>query len=201
MVNGRDYMANKRTRALTKEEFFLLIETIRQGFSMYSGVTVKPNARIATALVIEGNLGIRIGDIVHLRLSDIIRDGNRYRLNIIEQKTGKKREFTVPSEIYTFLQSYSLSHNISPNQKLFSLSVRAIQKHLSYAADRLGLENIGTHSLRKYFAMEIYNSNGYNVELVRHLLQHSSVAVTQHYLSVQPQLMELALANHIHLPT
>ena len=41
------------------------------------------NNRIATALVIQANLGLRIGDILNLRLQDIIRDGDRYRLNIM----------------------------------------------------------------------------------------------------------------------
>lgn len=42
--------------------------------------------------------------------------------------------------------------------------------------------------------------NDYNVELVRQLLQHSSVAVTQHYLSVEPKIVEQALQKHIVLP-
>jgi site-specific recombinase XerD len=48
--------------------------------------------------------------------------------------------------------------------------------------------------------MSIYVNNNYNVELVRTLLQHSSIAVTQHYLSVQPEIVERALAQHIKLP-
>jgi len=51
-----------------------------------------PNERVATALVLEGNLGIRISDILALRPCDIVRDGDRYRLEIVEKKTGKHSE-------------------------------------------------------------------------------------------------------------
>ena len=64
-------MANKTTVALTKEQYKEIIETIQQGFCGQ-----KPNDRVATALMLEANLGIRIGDIVSLRLCDIIRDGD-----------------------------------------------------------------------------------------------------------------------------
>ena len=194
-------MANKRTRALEEHEYILIIETIQQGFITAEGRKIKPNSRIATALTLQANIGLRIGDIINLKLSNIIRDGGRLRLNIKEKKTNKKREFTVPTEIYTYLQSYALENNIRPNQKLFNITVRQVQKHLQITVEYLGLDGIGTHSFRKFFAVSIYNNNEYNVELVRQLLQHSSVSVTQHYLSVSPQIVEEALLKHIKLPT
>lgn len=193
-------MANKKTRALTEEEFSLIIKTINTGFIDSNGKKIKPNLRIATALTLQANLGLRIGDIVNLRLSDIVKDGNRYRLNIHEQKTRKFRDFTVPNEIYTYLQSYALENSIRPNQKLFDITVRQVQKHLHIVAQYLRFENIGTHSFRKFFAVSIYNSNGYNIELVRQLLQHSSTTVTQHYITISPKLVEDALAKHIKIP-
>ena len=78
---------NKKTKALTTEQYTEIILALKEGFS-----GCRPNERIATALVLEGNLGLRISDILRLRLSDIVRDGDRYRLSIIEQKTGKYRE-------------------------------------------------------------------------------------------------------------
>ncbi|MCT4507343.1 MAG: tyrosine-type recombinase/integrase [Tepidibacter sp.] len=194
-------MANKKTRALTEDEYSLIIKTIREGFIDKEGHKIKPNQRIAIALTLQANLGLRIGDVINLRLTDIIKDGSRYRLDIVEQKTGKKREFTVPQEVYTYIQSYALERGVKPSGRLFDITVRQVQKHLQKVADYLGLERIGTHSVRKYFSLSIYNNNGYNVELVRQLLQHSTVAVTQHYLSVQSRECEQALQKHIKLPS
>ena len=48
-------MANKKTKALTTEEYKLIIETLRSNF-MYDGKEFRANNRVATALVIQSNL-------------------------------------------------------------------------------------------------------------------------------------------------
>lgn len=63
----------------------------------------------------------------------------------------------------------------------------------------LGYEEIGTHSFRKWYATEIYNSNGYDIALVQRLLQHSSAATTQRYIGIEPQRIEEAILNHSQL--
>lgn len=189
---------NKRTVALTDQQYTSIITAIKSGFC-YSGRTYAPNERIATALTLEANLGMRISDILQLHFCDIIRDGERYRLNISEIKTGKERVFTVPEEIREYINDYRIRHHMTEQQRLFDLSERQIQKHLKSACDYLGLTGISTHSFRKYFATQIYIGNGYNIELVRQLLQHSSAAVTQKYIGIQQKQVEDALQNHIKL--
>ena len=195
-ILGGDIM-NKKTIALSEGQYKNIIETIRNGFMCPNGHVVKSNNRIATALVLEANLGLRISDILQLRLSAIVRDGDRYRLNIVEKKTQKKREFTVPTDIYIYIQNYALENNINPNAKLFDISERTIQNHLQLVCEYLNLDNISTHSFRKMFASSIYMNNGYNIELVRVLLQHSSVATTQRYIGLQRKEIEEALQKHI----
>lgn len=190
---------NKRIVALTTEQYKKIIKTMMFGFVDKDQNIVKPNRRIATALTLEANLGLRIGDILKLRLSDIIRDGDRYRLDIIEEKSGKKREFTVPLEIYAYIQNYALENNIRTTAKLFEISERAVNKHLQKVCKYLNLDGIGSHSFRKFFATTIYNNNRHNINLVRVLLQHSSIATTQRYIGLQSEEIEEALQNHIHL--
>lgn len=190
---------NKKTVALTEEQYKTVISTIRAGVIMEDGSVINPNERIATALTLEANLGLRISDILQLRLSAIIRDGDRYRLNIVEQKTQKKREFTVPTDIYVYIQKYALDNNISPTAKLFDISERAVNKHLKAICDYLGYKGIGSHSFRKYFATSIYTNNNYDINLVRVLLQHSSTTTTQRYIGLQEKHIEEALQNHINL--
>ncbi len=187
-------MANKTTAALTKEQFTELIEMIQQGF-----VGSLPNRRIATALVLEANLGLRISDILNLHLNDIIHDGERYRLNIKEIKTGKVRSFTVPNEVYQYIKIYTLENGIRADELIFPIKKRVVQKTLKKASDYLGIPNIGTHSFRKFFATEIFVNNGYNIILVQILLQHSSPATSQHYIGMSAKDIEDALQKHIHL--
>lgn len=189
---------NKRTIALTDQQYIDIITAIKSGFC-HAGREYKPNDRIAAALTLEANLGLRISDILHLHYCDIIKDGDRYRLNISEIKTGKERVFTVPDEILQYINDYRIRNHMSEQQRLFDLSERQIQKHLKVACEYLGLFGISTHSFRKYFATQIYINNGYNIELVRQLLQHSSTAVTQKYIGIQQKQVETALQNHIKL--
>lgn len=190
---------NKETIALTEEQYIEIIKTIRNGFICADGHKVKSNDRIATILILEANIGIRICDVLQLRLSFIIKDGERYRLNIIEKKSKLKRNFTVPLEIYAFMQNYALENNINPAAKLFDISERAVNKHLKLVCDYMGLSGIGSHSFRKYFATSIYVNNNYDINLVRVLLQHSSAVTTQRYIGLQRQEIENALQNHIKL--
>lgn len=60
---------NKTTVALSNEQYVEIIQTIQNGFMCEDGHKVKPNKRIATALILEANLGLRISDILSLRLS------------------------------------------------------------------------------------------------------------------------------------
>lgn len=187
---------NKKTLALTEEQYRNIITTVKMGFE-YDGKQFKPNKRLAMVLTLEANLGLRVSDVLNLCLNSFVLDGDRYRLNIEEQKTGKSREFTVPYEIYNYIKMYALENSIKPTAKLFDITDRAIQKQLKIVCDYLGLEGISTHSFRKYFATSIYVDNNYNIQLVSKLLQHSSTAITQKYIGIQQKEIEDALQKHI----
>ena len=177
---------NKKTKALTTEQYKEIIQTMKEGFC-----GCRPNERIATALVLEGNLGLRISDIVKLRPCDIVRDGDRYRLEIVEQKTGKRRVFTVPLVIAQYVENYCLRNGIAREDLIFPITERAVQKQLAIVCDYLGFEGISTHSFRKWY--------GYDIALVQRLLQHSSAAVTQRYIGIEPQRIEAAIQGHAQL--
>lgn len=185
---------NKKTKALTTEQYQEIITTMREGGSGF-----RANERIATALVLEGNLGLRISDILRLRPCDIVRDGNRYRLEITEKKTDKRRVFTVPLVIQQYIENYCLRNGIGRTDIIFPITERAIQKQLALVCDYLGYEGISTHSFRKWYATEIYKNNGYDITLVQRLLQHSSAAITQRYIGIEPERIEKAIEGHIQL--
>ena len=100
---------NKRTRAIDEDTYKLIIATMKNGFT-HEGVPYKPNERIATVLVLEYNLGLRVGDILQLKVDSFVKDGSRYRLDMYEQKTGKYRNFTVPVEVYSYVRDYAYGY-------------------------------------------------------------------------------------------
>lgn len=71
-----------RTRALDKNEYRLIIDCIKTGFKIDEGTVVKANPRIAMALQCEALLGLRISDILRLRLDQFLQEGtisSRYK--------------------------------------------------------------------------------------------------------------------------
>lgn len=196
---------NKRTVCLTEEQYNNIITTMREG-TEYNNIKILPNNKVATALVTEANLGIRISDILNLTMKSFVRDGNkddgspRYRLDIIEQKTQKKRTFTVNNELYNFLRDYADEENMRPSDRLFPLTPRAIQIHLQKICSALGYDaSISTHSFRKYFATGVYQKNGHDIRLVQTLLQHSSTAITEKYIGISQEQIENAIESQLNL--
>ena len=187
-----------KTVAVTTEQYDSIIDTIKMGF-IHEGKHCRVNNQLATILTLEANLGLRIGDILQLTLNSFVKDGNRYRFNIVEEKTQKERNFTVPNDIYNYIKMYTLENNINPNAKIFRVRERAVQKQLEIVSKYLKLEHISTHSFRKYFATQIYINNHYNIVLVKELLQHANTATTQKYIGISTQEVEQALQNHIRL--
>lgn len=189
---------NKKCVALTEEQYRKIIELIRSGFILGER-KVKPNVRIATILVLEATLGLRLGDTIRLNMDSFVKDGQRWRLDIVEKKTGKAREFTVPDEVYSFIQNYAYEQGISKRAKLFDISPRQVERFLEGVCKVLEYQRVSTHSFRKYFATMIYLNNNYNLILVQRLLQHSSVEVTRRYIGVGSKEIEEALQHHIGL--
>ena len=185
---------NKKTKALTEEQYKEIIHYMKTG---YCGC--RPNERAATALVLEANLGLRISDIIKLRPCDIVKDGDRFHLEVVEQKTGKSRVFTVPLLIQQYIENYCLRNGIHRNDLIFPITERAVQKQLKIVCDYLETEGVSTHSFRKWYATEIYNKNDHDIALVQRLLQHSSASTTQRYIGIEPEKIETAIQNHAQL--
>lgn len=187
---------NKTTRPVEDTEYDAIIETIRNGFE-YRGIRHKPNIRIAMALQLERNLGLRISDVLRLTLDSFVRVGDKYRINIYEKKTGKYRDFLVPVEVYTLIVEYACKQGIGSKARLFAITERMVSEHLKLACQFLGYKGIGTHSFRKAFATQAYTNSDYNAEVVRRLLQHSSVVTTQRYIGVGNKEIEDALLKTV----
>ena len=181
---------------MTKEEYKQSIELLRSGFVL-RGRQIRPNDRIASVEMLQAVLGLRLGDVLNLRMNSFVKDGSLWKLDIREEKTGKVRNFTVPIEVYTFIQDYAYANNIGKDCKLFPISTRQVEMHLSkvFQYMNLSLRNHGSHSYRKFFSQRVYLESDYDIELVRVLLQHSDVRTTQRYLGIGKKQVEEDLAS------
>ena len=188
-------MGEYTTRACSDTEFKEIITMIRTGYTDNDGIPHKPNDQVADILVLEANLGCRIGDIVNLKHSDFVCDNGIWKITIVEEKTDKKRVFIVPKQVKKFINKI----NYGQEGKLFSIKKHAVWKQLRAVTDTLGLDNISTHSLRKKIAQDMYESSGHDIELVCEFLQHESTTTTRRYLRRSSEKLEKAIENAVTL--
>ena len=144
------------------------------------------------------NSGLRISDLLKLRISDVAEKGKvKDRIRLRENKTNKFKDFPISdnakSAIREYLKSRQYSENdplfISRKNKGFLLRQRAY-KILNEVARSIGIkEKIETHTLRKTFGYHAYNS-GYDIAIIQKLFNHSSPSVTLRYIGITQDEMD-----------
>lgn len=191
-------MGRYTTLQISNNNYKELIETVREGYTDFDGIKHRPNLQLATILVLEANLGCRIGDIINLTTESIINDGGIYKLNITEQKTGKKRNFIVPKPVKAFIDNYIREANIYKGA-LFDIKAPAVWKQLRAVTAYMGLNDVSTHSFRKMAACNLYEATGHDIEAVCEFLNHSSTAITRHYIKRSDAQLENAIEKCVNL--
>ena len=81
-----------------------------------------------------------------------------------------------------------MKHWFSGN--LYPLSIQIPTKR---SGPLLGINYLGTHTMRKTGAYRVYTQSNYNIGLVMHLLNHSSEAMTLTYLGLDQASRETML--------
>lgn len=155
------------------------------------------NIRNYAYFVLSLNVARRCGDIVQLRVQDVLNADGTFKTHIIfdhEQKTGKRSMILLNSKTiealkiyFDTLKEYRMSDWLFPklNNHSEHMSVDGMRRMLQRTIQALGIDmKIGTHSLRKTMPYHII-TNSTNTEdevMVSQLLRHSNVKTTYHYI-------------------
>lgn len=147
------------------------------------------------------NTGLRISDILPLKVSDIFNSNGKFKdyLVLHEKKTGKQKKIKLNDAIRKMLQAYVKEHRLAYDSYLFfsrksNGHIQRVQayKVLKEAANVCGIENFGTHSMRKTWGYWTYKASKFNIGLIMDTFNHSSQNVTLRYIGVnQDQKDEL----------
>ena len=107
------------------------------------------------------NTGLRISDIRILKVSDVLNEDRtpKNHITIREKKTGKIKKFKINDALSREFMDYT--KNMKMNDYLFysrkgiNKPITRIQAYriLNAVARKIGLEEIGTHTLRKTFRL------------------------------------------------
>ncbi|HFE9694665.1 TPA: tyrosine-type recombinase/integrase [Enterococcus faecalis] len=143
--------------------------------------------------------GLRISDILNLKVSDV---KNKTQTEIIEIKTGKKRTVHLKSLTSNIIDYLNSEHSAesewlfpSPTDNTKHLASHQYYKILQKIANNLGLDYIGTHTLRKTFSYFFLKQNKGDIVTLMKILNHSSQAVTLRYAGIEEEDIKAKLED------
>lgn len=147
---------------------------------------------------------LRVSDVMKLRWVDVFNENGTMSQNafIHDQKTGKAILLYL-KPVQNDLLAYQawLQENRLASDWLFPsiqhpdrhITEKQFYKVMSKVGDLLGINYLGTHTMRKTGAYRVYTQSNYNIGLVMHLLNHSSEAMTLAYLGLDQASQETML--------
>ena len=183
-----------------------VLETLRDNF--------KYGRRNYTIFQVGKATLLRVSDVISLKKSDVFDDQDQIMKNayIVDKKTKKQNTLylrPVKTDLLVYqnwLMKYQMQH---PDVKVYDSpwlfpSFANPDKHISghtyyeimqKVGNLLGLNYLGTHTMRKTGAYRVYEQSNHNIGLVMKLLNHSSEAVTLNYLGLDQETREMILDN------
>ena len=155
-------------------------------------ILLKKSFRNYMLFVVGINTGLRIGDLLKLKVKDV---RNQSHIIIKEQKTSKNKQFLINSNLrlelskyYKDMQGheYLFQSRIGNNKPLSRFQAYRI---LSEAGKEAGLDRIACHSTRKTFGYFHYKKYK-DVALLQKLFNHSSPAITLDYIGITQDIID-----------
>lgn len=147
---------------------------------------------------------LRVSDVMQLQKADVFNADGTIKQNtfIHDQKTGKANTLylkPVHADLlayYDWLQQQNLvSEWLFPSiqHPERHITEKQFYKVMAKVGDLLGINYLGTHTMRKTGAYRVYMQSNYNIGLVMQLLNHSSEAMTLTYLGLDQASRETIL--------
>ena len=144
------------------------------------------------------NTGLRISDVVKVQVSDIMTEKLNFKDYFVlhEKKTGKEKKIKLNEELKKALKSFVSLNKLEYNDNIFIsrttsgrgyISVTQAYRILKSAAVNVGIENFGTHSLRKTWGYWTYKASRYNIGLIMDTFNHSSQKITLRYIGIDQE--------------
>jgi site-specific recombinase XerD len=151
------------------------------------GLLAVQNLKHKTLLLLAYSAGLRVSEVVSLRVTDINSD--RMQININHAKGKKDRVVTLSKGLLPILRAYYLQYK--PGSWLFEgsvpgehYSIRSAQQVFKDAYKQLGLPpQCSFHSLRHSYATHLLES-GTDISYIQKLLGHNDIKTTLRYARV-----------------
>lgn len=147
------------------------------------------NLKHLIALQLAYGMGLRVSEVVNLKVGDI--DSDRMMVHIQGAKGKKDRYVPLPSSLLPLLRRYYMEFlpetYLLEGQYGGQYSKASVQNIFKTAMRKAGVEKrIGIHGLRHSYATHLLES-GADMRFIQELLGHNSIKTTQVYTKVTPR--------------
>ena len=95
------------TRVLELDEYRQITELFLNGLTNKNGNIFRPNRQIALALQLQASLGLRIGDVLNLRVNNF-KNG---KLETREDKTDKLQYRDINRNVFDYIKDYAIEND------------------------------------------------------------------------------------------
>ncbi len=142
--------------------------------------------------------GLRVGEIIQLRMSDVILDERKGSVVVREGKGTKRREIPLNAKARKALLDYlSMRPGVELNdlflgQRGEGVKSKTIQRAVQRFTKKVGLKNATPHTLRHSFAKALIDAD-VSLEKVAMLLGHSNLNTTRIYTTPGEEDLENAI--------
>jgi len=149
-------------------------------------LTVTKNLKHKTILLLIYSAGLRLNELLELRISDI--DSTAMKIHVKQGKNKKDRYLMLSENALKFLNEYY--KNYKPNCYVFEgqnggkYSPKSVQNIFKVAVKKAGIKKkVTVHSLRHSFATHLLDA-GTDIRFIQELLGHKRLETTQIYTHV-----------------
>lgn len=159
--------------------------------------------RDRSMLLMSSYSGLRVGEIAGLKMADVVADDGtikaEIRLSAEQTKGGQPRTVFLPNKLRVELANYlATRHAKFPDIPFFhtanrlGFSANSLCQWFFWTYRNAGISGASSHSGRRTFITTLANK-GISVRVLAGLAGHKSIAVTQKYIDVNPEMMRNAV--------
>lgn len=177
---------------LPRPKKHLLLPSVLAESEMLNMILAIGNLKHRCLLMAGYSAGLRVSEIVALRITDI--DSKRMMIHIRRAKGKKDRMVPLSAKFLETLRSYYKVY--TPKDYLFEgqnggvYSIRSVQEIIKKAKDLAGVSKKGgTHMLRHSYATHLME-HGTDIRIIQELLGHNSITTTMRYTHVARKTLQ-----------
>jgi integrase/recombinase XerD len=189
-------------KVLNREKFFFTIPRPKKPFLLPNVLAINQieklfskihNLKHKTMLYLAYSAGLRISEVVNLKIADIHSD--RMVINVKGAKGKKDRTVGLSEGILVLLRKYYISYKpaiwlFEGQYKTEPYSTRSLQQIFNRAKKEARvLQSVTFHSLRHSYATHLHE-RGTDIKLIQELLGHNDIKTTLRYTHVSTQKIE-----------